>query len=57
MASIGKMKVSLFKSPLIVEPRYARNCSPKFHAQFHVAKEEPHRPGEGGLEDPAETAL
>ena len=33
--------------PLIIEPRYARNYSPKFEAQFGVAKQEPDGPREG----------
>ena len=32
---------------LIVEPRYARNRIPKLHAEFQVAEEAPHHPGEG----------
>ena len=33
--------------PSIVEPRYARNYTPKFQAEFGVAKEEPDGPFQG----------
>ena len=31
----------------VVEPRYARYCSPKFQAEFGVAEEEPDGPFQG----------